>query len=461
MEDQNFLKLTEKYIQLFNAYKQKVVKIFKVDEKDGISWNTTKGINIYLADINELKDLETQLHQAYKEWFKYFTTKLLLRLPLDTIRLENKQEDIEISLGVSQKTEEKAEELSVKEQIQELVKRGERKGFVTQDEILKYFPNVEENIDLLEKIYDSFAEANIEIVESDKLLIPRSETIDKEVEESVKVAKWNNADENVETYLKEVRRIPLLTPEEEKILAQKVSQGDENARKKMIEANLRLVVFIAKRYINYSHSMSLLDLIQEGNIGLLKAVDKFDYHKGFKFSTYATWWIKQAITRALANQDRTIRIPVHMVETITKYLKVKRTLAKNLGREPIPEEIAIEMNKNLSEIRDIIDLADNYTDMISLDDLSNEPLMDKKTPDPDDFASLQILRNLIRHILEDPSFTQRERDIIKMRFGLEDGINHTLEEVGQEFRITRERIRQIEEKIKKHPKSSKIKDFLE
>ncbi|MDQ5882995.1 MAG: polymerase primary sigma factor [Patescibacteria group bacterium] len=358
--------------------------------------------------------------------------------------------------------------------LQELIKRGRSRGFVTQDEILKYFPKVEEDLELLDKIYDALAEANIEIVESGDLLLPQKEISNKELEESLKMREGEEMSDNVQAYLREIGKIPLLTPEEEKALAKKVAEGDEQARRKMIEANLRLVVSIAKRYIGRSSNMSLLDLIQEGNIGLSKAVDKFNYKKGFKFSTYATWWIKQSITRALADQGRTIRIPVHMVETITKYLKAKRSLAQVLGREPLPEEIAKEMNKSLEEILYLMQISrDTYSLNQSVgggeDDEEGSELgdfvPDKKTPGPDDYASLQMLRDLIRDILNDSSFTERERDIIKMRFGLEDGINHTLEEVGQEFGVTRERIRQIEaktlEKIKEHPQASKIKEFLE
>ena len=357
--------------------------------------------------------------------------------------------------------------------IEELIKRGRSRRFVTQDEILKYFPKVEENIDLLEKIYDSLAEANIEIIESGDLLLPKTEVTQKELKESLRFRETEEISDNVQSYLREIGKISLLTPEEERALAKKVDQGDEQARRKMIEANLRLVVSIAKRYIGRSSNMSLLDLIQEGNIGLSKAVDKFNYKKGFKFSTYATWWIKQAITRALADQGRTIRIPVHMVETITKYLKTKRVLAQSLGREPLPEEIAKEMDKSLDEILYLIQISrDTYSLNQSIGGGEDEEaselgdfVPDKKTPGPDDYASLQILRDLIRNILLDPSFAQRERDIIKMRFGLEDGINHTLEEVGKEFGVTRERIRQIEaktlEKVKEHPQSQRIKEFLE
>ncbi len=218
--------------------------------------------------------------------------------------------------------------------VNELISRGRDRGFVTQDEILKYFPTIERDLSLLEQLYDRLAEANIDVVESGDLLVSKEEVTKKELEQALEFEDFSNLPDNVQAYLREIGKIPLLTPEEEKELAKRVAEGDEQARKKMIEANLRLVVSIAKRYIGRSNNLNLLDLIQEGNIGLSRAVDKFNFKKGFKFSTYATWWIRQAITRALADQGRTIRIPVHMVETITKYLKVRKYLAQMLGRDP-------------------------------------------------------------------------------------------------------------------------------
>jgi len=357
-----------------------------------------------------------------------------------------------------------------KELLEELIKGGKPRGFVTQDEILKYFPLIEGDINLLEKIYDALAEVNIVIVESGDLLLTQKEITSKELEESTRFSYDEGLSDNVQSYLREIGKTSLLTSEEEKILAKKAEQGDEQARQKMIEANLRLVVSIAKRYIGRSANMSFLDLIQEGNIGLSKAVDKFDYKRGFKFSTYATWWIRQAITRALADQGRTIRIPVHTVEIITKYLKTRKILAQSLGREPLPEEIAKEMGKKIDEVL--------YLMRVSRDTYSlNQPMgdeegtsefgdfvPDKKNPPPDIHTTWKILKDQIREILEDKSFTQREREIIKMRFGLENGFSHTLEEVGKEFGVTRERIRQIEakslEKIRDHEKADRLKEFL-
>ncbi|MGC8944102.1 MAG: sigma-70 family RNA polymerase sigma factor, partial [Minisyncoccia bacterium] len=400
-------------------------------------------------------------------------TKKAIKKSIKSRKIQKKTKDNKNNKAFK-KTKQNQDATNVQNLIQELIKRGESRGFVTQDEILKFFPNIENDIELLDKIYDVLAEANIDIVESgNELLSPKEEITEKELEESVNPEEWGDISDNVQAYLREIGRIPLLTPEEEKILTKKVSQGEENARKKMIEANLRLVVSIAKRYIDRSRNMSLLDLIQEGNIGLSKAVDKFDYRKGFKFSTYATWWIKQAITRALADQGRTIRIPVHMVETISKFLKVKRTLTQQLGREPLPEEIAKEMNKDVNEILYLIQISrDIYSlnQSVSGDEDDEESselgdfIADKKNPTPEDHATRELLKDLLREILNDPSFQQRDRDIIKMRFGLEDGVSHTLEEVGEEFGVTRERIRQIEaktlEKLKNHPQAYKIKEFL-
>jgi len=356
----------------------------------------------------------------------------------------------------------------IQKNIEILIKRGKSRGFITQDEILKYFPRIEADINLLEKLYDALAEVNIEVVESGDLLIPQKEVSDKELENAVKTPSSRVLSGAVQSYLREIGKVSLLTPEEERNLARKVDNGDEQARRKMIEANLRLVVSIAKRYIGRSRNLGLLDLIQEGNIGLSKAVDKFDYKKGFKFSTYATWWIRQAITRALADQGRTIRIPVHMVETITKYLKARRALAQTLGREPLPEEIASEMGKEVEEVLYLMKISQSTSSL-------NQPvgdeeggsqlgdfISDTKAITPDGHAARELLKTELEKIMGELS--EREREIIKMRFGLEDEITHTLEEVGQSFGVTRERIRQIEaktlEKLKEHSQSNRLKEFL-
>jgi len=268
-------------------------------------------------------------------------------------------------------------------------------------------------------------------------------------------------------YLREIGRIPLISGDEEKELAKRIEKGDEEARKKLTQANLRLVVSIAKRYVGRTPHLTLLDLIQEGNLGLFKAVEKFDYRRGYKFSTYATWWIRQAITRALADQARTIRIPVHMVETISKYTQAKRRLLQDLGREPLAEEIAVEMNIPVEKIRHIQKISQ---DVVSLeapvgeddeDSTLSEFIQDERSLTPSQAASHGILKDRIKEILVD--LTPREQKILMMRFGLEDGITHTLEEVGKEFGVTRERIRQIEAKslirIKIHEKSHTLEGY--
>jgi len=356
----------------------------------------------------------------------------------------------------------------IQENIEMLIERGKSRGFITQDEILKYFPRIESDIKLLEKLYDSLAGVNIDVVESGDLLIPEKEVSDKELKNALKVSGSRVLSGAVQSYLREIGKVSLLNREEERELAKKVDEGDEQARRKMIEANLRLVVSIAKRYIGRSRNLSLLDLIQEGNIGLSKAVDKFDYKRGFKFSTYATWWIRQAITRALADQGRTIRIPVHMVETISKYLKTRRVLSQALGRDPLPEEIASEMGKEVSEILYLMKISQSTSSL-------NQPvgdesggsqlgdfISDTKTITPDSHTARELLKSELGKIMSELS--DRERNIIKMRFGLEDEITHTLEEVGKAFGVTRERIRQIEaktlEKLRDHSQAGRLKEFL-
>jgi RNA polymerase primary sigma factor len=273
------------------------------------------------------------------------------------------------------------------------------------------------------------------------------------------------SEDSIQMYLREIGKVPLLHAEEEMSLARRKEKGDKEAEKKIIEANLRLVVSIAKKFVG--KSMSLLDLIQEGNIGLFKAVEKFDPKKGYKFSTYATWWIRQAITRSLADQSRTIRIPVHMVETINKFQQVQRRLIQDLGREPLPEEIAAEMGEDIEKVRHIISISQ---ETISLETSVGEDeedstledfIEDVKNMTPDRVAALQLLRDYVKEVISELS--PREQKILEMRFGLTDGVAHTLEEVGQEFDVTRERIRQIEakalEKIKQHAQIEKLKDF--
>ena len=362
------------------------------------------------------------------------------------------------------KTTRKKKELITQEKIDQLINRGRERGFVTEGELLKLIPKIENDIEGLEKVYVELKENNIKIIESVEFLeVSSSDKRSVKDKKSLRSEKFDN----VQMYLREIGRIPLLTAQDEVRLAKLIEQDDQEARQKLTQANLRLVVSIAKRYIGRSRNLSLLDLIQEGNIGLFKAVEKFDYHKGYKFSTYATWWIRQAITRALADQARTIRIPVHMVETISKFTQVKRRLVQDLGREPLPEEIAVEMDESLDKIRQIIKISQ---ETISLeapvgDDDEESSLgkfvEDKKSVSPSQSAARKLLQRRLEEILIDLS--PREQRILEMRFGLKDEVTHTLEEVGKEFGVTRERIRQIEakalERMRQHVGSEKLKGY--
>lgn len=347
-----------------------------------------------------------------------------------------------------------------------LVRRGENRSFVTDAEVLNFFPNIEKHLSFLEVVYDRLDNAGIKIVHSSPLITSFREEISLD---ELKGATSVRADlpDAVQMYLKEIGRTALLTSKEEKELARRIERGDEEARKKLIKANLRLVVSIAKRYVNRSPHLSILDLIQEGNIGLARAVEKFDYKRGFKFSTYATWWIRQAITRALADYSRTIRIPVHMVETITKYTQKRRQLMQELGREPLPEEIAVEMGVTIDKVRyiqkisqEVISLEQPIGDEDENSTLS-DLIKDEQTLSPSQLASQALLKEQIKEILLD--LTPREQKILAMRFGLDDNITRTLEEVGKVFGVTRERIRQIEakslERIRDHRKSLKLEGY--
>ncbi len=351
-----------------------------------------------------------------------------------------------------------------KRKAKSLIKKGRERGFVTFDEILKKFPTVEDDVLFLEKLYEQFSEMGIDILEGGGLL-------DLETNEELMGRKNllnpDSSYDSVQMYLKEIGQYPLLKAEEEKTLAQRIESGDDEARNLLARANLRLVVSIAKKYVGRSPDLTLLDLIQEGNLGLFKAVDKFDWTKGYKFSTYATWWIRQAITRALADQSRTIRIPVHMVETIQKYKQVVRRLSQDLGREPLAEEVSIEMGLDIEKVH-VIHKIDQ--DTVSLekpigDDSEKSTLgefiADEKILSPDQDSARRILADQVKDILEDLS--EKERRILEMRHGLKDGIMHTLEEVGREFGVTRERIRQIEakalEKIRQHEKVNRLRNY--
>ncbi len=375
----------------------------------------------------------------------------------------------------------------------ELIEKGKKKGVLTFKEISDAFEDIEVTPEEIERLYDIFEKESIELVENlDKEL--EEIEVSKEELEDLSVPEGINIDDHVKMYLKEIGKVNLLTPEEELSLAKRMADGEtakeqieeigenidedskkqidlliadgEKAKKSLAEANLRLVVSIAKRYVG--RGMLFLDLIQEGNLGLIKAVDKFDYTKGYKFSTYATWWIRQAITRAIADQARTIRIPVHMVETINKLVRVSRQLVQELGREPTPEELAKELNMPVDKVREISKISQ---EPVSLETPIGEEedshlgdfIPDEDAPAPSEAASFVLLKEQLGAVLE--TLSEREAKVLRLRFGLDDGRARTLEEVGKEFDVTRERIRQIEAKALRklrHPsRSKKLKDFLD
>ncbi len=361
-----------------------------------------------------------------------------------------------------------------KETLDRLLEQGRLKGFLTENEVLYTFKYLEDYIDAYEDFLDELFTQSIDIVKAPESLLGKGSKLEtKKIinKKSEGIDLWNFdltdiSNDSIQMYLREIGKVPLLKPEEEIALAKAKEKGDVEAEKKLILANLRLVVSIAKKFVG--KSLTLLDLIQEGNIGLFRAVEKFDYRKGYKFSTYATWWIKQAITRALADQSRTIRIPVHMVETINKFTQIQRRLLQDLGRDPLPEEIASEMNESVDKIRHIIKISQ---DTVSLetsigddeDDSTLEHFIeDIKNVSPDQAAALELLKEYVREIIKELS--PREQKILEMRFGLVDGVSHTLEEVGREFDVTRERIRQIEgkalEKLQSYKGIEKLKDYL-
>ncbi|MEK7609353.1 MAG: sigma-70 family RNA polymerase sigma factor [Patescibacteria group bacterium] len=353
------------------------------------------------------------------------------------------------------------------EKLADMVRRGRSRGFVTESEIIQTFPNIEEDISGLEHLYRHLEALNIKVISAQERLAPPPPPDKERFKRSETGAGTGPAYDSVQIYLREIGRVPLLRGPEEVELAKRIEKNDEDARQKLTQANLRLVVSIAKKYVGRSSHLTLLDLIQEGNIGLTKAVEKFDYRKGYKFSTYATWWIRQAVTRALADQARTIRIPVHMVETISKYTQVKRRLLQDLGREPLAEEIAQEMDIDVTKVRHIQKITQEAVSLESPvgdsdeDSTLGELIEDEKTLLPSQVAAHQLLRDQIKDIITDLS--PREQKILTMRFGLEDGATHTLEEVGKEFGVTRERIRQIEakalEKIRLHERIHRLKEY--
>lgn len=358
------------------------------------------------------------------------------------------------------------ERTAYSKKIKVIIDRGKKRGFVTDTEILSYIPNIEYHLTFLEEVLSKLEKRGIKVLQSSPLITEsKAEISVTELKNATKIK--GKVPDIVQMYLKEIGRTPLLTKKEEKELAKRIERGDEEARKNLMQANLRLVVSIAKRYVNRSPQLNILDLIQEGNMGLAKAVSKFDYKKGFKFSTYATWWIRQAITRALADYSRTIRIPVHMVETITRHTKVRKKLMQELGREPMPEEIASEMDIDVDKVRYVQKIAQKVLSLENPigddeeDSTLSDLIADEQSLSPKDQASQALLGEQLREIMTD--LTEREQKILAMRFGLEDNVTHTLEEVGKVFGVTRERIRQIEakaiEKIREHKSSNKLEGY--
>ncbi len=366
--------------------------------------------------------------------------------------------------------------VSLEEVQQDLLDRGKKKGSLTYKEIIDTLQPYELSVDALDNFYDKLAQDGIEIVDDSVSVVEdvpvdgdeeiKLEEDDLKEEDDLDLPEGVAINDPVRMYLKEIGKIPLLTPEEEVELARAIENNDEEARRRLAEANLRLVVSIAKKYVG--RGMLFLDLIQEGNLGLIKAVEKFDYRKGYKFSTYATWWIRQAITRAIADQARTIRIPVHMVETINKLIRVSRQLVQELGREPLPEEIAREMNVSEERVREILKIAQEPVSLetpIGEEDDSHlgDFIEDQDAQAPAEAAAFELLKEQLEDVLD--TLTPREEKVLRLRFGLDDGRTRTLEEVGQHFGVTRERIRQIEAKALRklrHPmRSRRLKDYLD
>ncbi len=355
--------------------------------------------------------------------------------------------------------------------VESLVKKARSRNFITEDEVLRVFTDLEDYVEKFESLLDALDRMAIQVVVTEGgILSTEADMLETLTKSGLKGDDKRGdltdiAADSIQMYLREIGKVPLLKAEEEMMYAKRKEKGELEAKKKLIESNLRLVVSIAKKFTG--RSLTLLDLIQEGNIGLFRAVEKFDYRKGYKFSTYATWWIRQAITRALADQSRTIRIPVHMVETINRFNQVERRLVQELGRDPLPEEIAAEMGEEIDKIRQIIKISQETVSLEASvgdddeDSTLGDFIEDEKNISPDRVAALKLLGDHVRKVIGD--LTPREQKILEMRFGLMDGVAHTLEEVGQEFGVTRERIRQIEakalERIKKHEDMRKLRDY--
>ena len=385
------------------------------------------------------------------------------------MKKENENEKVQSKVEKTVEHKDK-KDVTPEEKLNNIIKKAKEKGKITYGELASELDDA--NTEQIDKVFDAFEDMGVSVLKEDDLDLEEPDIDELEAVEDIKVEDIDlasmegiNIDDPVRMYLREIGRIPLLSYDEELELAKKVLAGDEAAKQKLAESNLRLVVSIAKKYVG--RGMLFLDLIQEGNMGLIKAVEKFDYTKGYKFSTYATWWIRQAITRAIADQARTIRIPVHMVETINKLIRTSRHLLQQLGREPTPEEIAAEMEIPVEKVTEIQKIAQDPVSLetpIGEEDDSHigDIIQDDDSPAPQDAAAYTLLREQLEEVMK--TLTPREAKVLKLRFGLEDGKSRTLEEVGKEFNVTRERIRQIEAKALRklrHPsRSKKLKDYM-
>ncbi len=411
----------------------------------------TKNKKINKKAVKKSKPKKTLKKKTFKK-----PKKSIKKGRLDSARQVAKKAKVKKSSGVSKKAE------SLDRLANMIIEKGRKRGFITYDEILKTFPDIENNILFLDELYEKFSVAGIDVLEGGNLLNLDLDINDKDLNKG-------SMHDSIQMYLKEIGQYPLIRAGDEKDLAKRIEHGDEEAKNLLARANLRLVVSIAKKYVGRSANLTLLDLIQEGNLGLFKAVEKFDWTKGYKFSTYATWWIRQSITRALADQSRTIRIPVHMVETISKYKQTHRRLSQDLGREPLAEEIATEMGIPVEKIHVIENISQETVSLEQpVGDDDDKSTLENFIPDdkilrPDQESSRRILSDQIREVLDE--LNPKEKKILEMRYGLLDGIQHTLERVGEEFGVTRERIRQIEakvhEKLRQHEKISRLKNYFD
>ena len=426
--------------------------------------------------MEEIKTAQTEENKEKKGFEALVGAIFSAEEPEEIADVPEEIEEEEAAPRKKSKKKAEAPQKSKEERLSDLIQKGRKNGKLTYKEIADVLDSMNLSTEQLDKFYEGLEELGIET--SGEELLPMDETLpaldeldeieevtEEEIADTDAMADSFSTDDPVRMYLKEIGKVSLLTAEEEIELAHRMAEGDEEAKKRMAEANLRLVVSIAKRYVG--RGMLFLDLIQEGNMGLIKAVEKFDYTKGFKFSTYATWWIRQAITRAIADQARTIRIPVHMVETINKVIRVSRQLLQELGHDPSTEEIAAEMNLPVEKVRDILKIAQ---EPVSLETPIGEEedshlgdfIPDEDASEPAEAASFTLLKEQLMNVLA--TLTPREEKVLRLRFGLEDGRARTLEEVGKEFNVTRERIRQIEAKALRklrHPsRSKKLRDFL-